>query len=42
MSEPSADRDPFEGVAESFLARFRPRRSDPMLKVDPQFRPSPR
>jgi eukaryotic-like serine/threonine-protein kinase len=23
MSEPSADRDPFEGVAESFLARFR-------------------
>ena len=23
MSEPSVDRDPFEGVAESFLARFR-------------------
>src|SRR5262249_38181003 len=23
MSEPSLDRDPFEGVAESFLARFR-------------------
>ena len=23
MSEPTLDRDPFEGVAESFLARFR-------------------
>jgi len=23
MSEPTVDRDPFEGVAESFLARFR-------------------
>ena len=23
MSEPTADRDPFEVVAESFLARFR-------------------
>ena len=22
MSEPSNDRDPFEGIAESFLARF--------------------
>jgi eukaryotic-like serine/threonine-protein kinase len=23
MSEPNLDRDPFEGVAESFLARYR-------------------
>ncbi len=40
MNDPSLDRDPFEGVAESFLARYRAGEPPPASPSTPPATPS--